>query len=133
MSHKIKKTYQLYILPLILSTFWYLNTTPVFAADITRQKVGQKGAAQYNQLMKALYTIFGLCLCATLILAIVVGIDIAYEASRRFTAGDSRGFYDKISGLGKLFLNAFFVSVIFSFIAGMVVLMNTAFTVPKPQ
>lgn len=118
MFHKIKKLYQLYLMPILISIYFKLSCTPVFAAGITAQDVGKKGAAQYNQLMEIDKKVFGISFGACALLATFVGIIIAYDTSKSFTMGDFNGFWHGLNNLGKIMFGAAAVAASFAIVSG---------------
>lgn len=126
MFHKIKKLYQLYLMPILTSIFFKLNCTPVLAAGITAQDVGKKGAAQYNQLMEIDKWVFGISFCACILFGTVVAIIIAYDASKSFSMGDFNGFWHGLNNLGKLMFGAAAVAASFAIISGVLILLSSA-------
>lgn len=124
MINNIKRIYKQYILPVLITFYFNIYTKPAFAADISREKVGLKGAAQYNQIMHFDEVLLGISLAVLFLLAGVIGVVISGEAGRKLSASDAKGFYHEMGNLGKILLNSMIVAVAMTILTGTILIVG---------
>lgn len=110
MLTKVKKFYQLYLLPMIFGFSFNFFTQPAMAADISRKKVAADGAAQYNQILIVIGRLFGISLGFLLLLAGAFGIMIGLNAGKSLSQADSQGFQRQLGALGRLTIDCAIVT-----------------------